>query len=264
MKKERTEEVVAMADESIRIYSEHLEFLRHIIGLSTEAKKAFADFNPLLDSADFDEMITMHSFNSLLTVSLLDLFVICKYLVAAENDWEKVFFLKQGYLTIYETIDTYNSYNLNISKIIDIKYSSLKNKYLSASSNLKQFKKEYSYQDHIKNVRHLIAGHIDKNFINYYDTLLKIKGGDESGAILAFIEILREIQDISYEMEQLSKLHAAAELEKDGMGTTLNEISLNFDKKIQSFKLRVEQKRLELKEQITISNISIDASREGC
>lgn len=250
MKKERIEEVVAMADESIRIYTKHLEYLRHIIGLSTEAKKAFDDFRPLLDSADFDEMITMHSFNSLLTVSLLDLFVICKNLVAAENDWEKGFFLKQGYLTIYETIDTYNSHNQNISKLIDTKYSSLKDKYLNASSNLKQFKKEYSYQDNIKNVRHFIAGHIDKDFINYYDTLLKIKGGDESGAILAFIKILKEIEDISFKMEQLSQQHALAELEKDGMGTTLTEISSNFDKRVESFKLLVEQKRLEHKEQL--------------
>lgn len=250
MGKLKVEDIVQMADESIEIYTKHLEYLRQIIGLSVSAKKAFQHFEPKLDNSDFEEMISMHSFNSLLTVSLLDLFVICKNLVTAKSDWEKAFFIKQGYLTIYETIDTYNKHNQNISKLIDTKYFKFKTDYLNASSNLKQFKKNYSYQDNIKNVRHFIAGHIDQDFLTYYDTLLKIKGTDESEAILAFIQILKELENISFNMEEFSKQYALNELEKDGMGSTLEEIGNNVDKKLSALKDLIEQKRLEYEKQL--------------
>jgi len=249
MDKAKIEEVVAMTDDSIRIYTPHLEYLRKIIGWFTNAKKTLQDISPYLDYSDFDEVITMNSFNSLLTVSLLDLFVICKKLLTAENNWEKVFFLKQGYLTIYETIDTFNTHNQHISKLINTtKYNSLKDLHLGISANLKQFKKDYSYQDNIKNIRHSVAGHIDKDFINYYDTLLKIEGDDKSEAILSFISILKQIETLSFEMAKLFEVHVGEQLEKEGMGTTIEEISSNFDKKLEAFKQLVEEKRLELKE----------------
>ncbi|HRG39208.1 MAG TPA: hypothetical protein PK289_11815 [Bacteroidia bacterium] len=251
MNNEKIEEVVAMTDDCVRIYTPHLEYLRKTIGWFTNAKKTLHDISPYLDYSDFDEAINMHSFNSLLTISLLDLFVICKKLLTAENDWEKAFFLKHGYLTIYETIDTFNEHNQNIIKLIDTpKYNSLKGMHLSVTANLKQFKKVYSYQENIKNIRHTIAGHIDKDFINYYDTLLKIKGDDESEAILAFISILKQIETLSFEMEKISKDYVTEQLEKEGMGTTIEEISTNFDKKLESFRQFVEEKMLELKEQL--------------
>lgn len=244
------EDIVQMADESIKIYSKHLEYLRKIIGLNATAKKSFQDFEPKLDNSDFEEMITMHSFNALLTISLLDLFVICKNLVTAETDWEKGYFLKQGYLTIYETIDTYNYHNQHITKLVDTKYIRFKTDYLNVSSNLKQFKKNYSYQDNIKNVRHFIAGHINKDFQNYYDTLLRLRETNDSEAILAFIQILKELENISFKMEEYSKQYALNELEKDGMGSTMEEISSNFDKKLSALKNLIEQKRLEYEQQL--------------
>jgi hypothetical protein len=252
MDKAKIEEVVAMADDSIRIYILHLEYLRKMIELLAKAKKIFQDISPSLDYSDFDEAILMSSFSSLLTVSLLDLFVICKKLLTAENNWEKSFFLKQGYLLIYETIDTYNTHNQHISKLIDTtKYNSLKDMHLSISADLKQFKKDYSYQDNIKNIRHAIAGHIDKDFINYYDTLLKVMGDNESEAILTFISILKQIETFSFEMGKLfEKLYVTEQPEKEGMITTIEEFSLNFDKKLEAFKQLAEQKRLELKEQL--------------
>jgi hypothetical protein len=250
MEKPKIEEIVQTVDDNIKIYAKHIEYLRQIIGLNVSIKNAFQDFAPQLDYSDFEEMITMHSFNALLTISLLDLFVICKNLVTAETDWEKAYFIKQGYLTIYETIDTYNNHNQHISKLIDTKYINFKTDYLSVSSNLKQFKKNYSYQDNIKDVRHFIAGHINKDFLNYYDTLLKIKGANDSEAILAFIQILKELENISFKMENFSRQYAFTELEKDGMGSTLEEISSNFDKKLSALKDLIEQKKLEYEQQL--------------
>lgn len=250
MEKNKIEDIVQMADESIKLYTKHLEYLRKIIGLSVSAKKTFQDFELQLDNSDLEEIINMHSFNSLLTISLLDLFVICKNLATSETDWEKAYFIKQGYLTIYETIDTYNNHSQHISKLIETKYSQFKTDYLNVSSNLKQFKKNYSYQDNIKDVRHFIAGHINKDFLSYYDTLLKIKGTNDSEAILEFIQILKELEDISFKMEEFSKQYALNELKKDGMGDTLEEISSNFDKKLSLLKDMIEQKRIEYEQQL--------------
>ena len=244
MTKSTIEEIVQVADDSIRLYTAHLEFLRKMVGITEEAITVFNDIIPNTDNSSFEEMKRMHSFNSLLTISLLDLFVICKKLVTAENDWEKLFFIKHGYLLIYETIDTFNSHNQEISKLIETQYTTLKNDYSAVIASLKRFKKVYSSENNIKDIRHNIAGHIDNNFITYYDTAIAIKGKNETDAILAFIEILKQLESISFAMETLSKNEALEKLEQDGMGKTIEEIEVNFDKKVKALRLLIEEKIL--------------------
>ena len=239
---DKIEEIVQMSDESIRLYTAHLEFLRKTVGWSETAMKVFDDIIPDNDNSLFVEIKDMHSFNALLTISLLDLYVVCKRLVTSQSEWEKVFFIKQGYLIIYETIKAYNSHNHKIKQLVDSKYSALKEQYSDNSASLKKFKNDYSYQDSMKNIRHNIAGHISKDFVTYYDTILSIKGESDVQAILSFVSILKKMENLSFEMERLSQKEAMEELEKEGMGKTLEEYRVNIDQKLNKLRLQIEEK----------------------
>lgn len=91
-----------------------------------------------------------------------DLFVGLKYLDKVESKWEKMFFVKNIYLTIYETIGTYNKYNgflYNYSKV----NTAISEEFKEVGKVLKEFKKKYNY-DKINRIRNKMSAHIDIDF----------------------------------------------------------------------------------------------------
>src|SRR5215213_11465084 len=103
--------LIEEANKCIPFYTAHLETLRKIIDAQTKATEFFIQIDPQTGLEDFNEIERMNKFNTLLTISLLDLIVVCKNMCLAETDWERIHFIKQGYLVIYETINTYRNHS---------------------------------------------------------------------------------------------------------------------------------------------------------
>ena len=242
------EEASSEIDEYIRLYTSHLAYLRKTIELSEKAMEIFDSGIPNNDNSHFLEIKAMHSFNALLTIALLDLYVISKRLLVSHTNWEKLFFIKQGYLIIYETIKTYGKYSQQINNLVKLKYRTLQVTYADISTNLKKFIKEYGSD--IKRVRHIIAGHIEGNFASYYDTAMSIKGETELKAITSFISIVNAMWNLSFEIEQISSQEAMKELEREGMGKSIEEYHININLKLNKLKLQIEEKIEILKSEI--------------
>lgn len=241
VKNNKLKDLIGLVDEQIEVYTKHLKYLRTSIAISREGQKLFQQFAQL-DNSDFEEMEELHTFNSLLTISLLDLLVVSKNLINAKSEWEKAFFLKQGYLIIFETIDTYNKHGKKIKVLITTKYKAFEGDYKKVCQNLKNFKKDYSYEKDITVIRNSLAAHINENFVYYYDTLLKLKGNTGTEAIVSFIKIIKELENISFNIEKESGEYALKQLETEGMGKTLKEIGNNMLNKITALKDLYESK----------------------
>lgn len=98
-----------------------------------------------------------------------DLFVGLKYLDKVESKWEKMFFTKNIYLTIYETIETYSKYNeflYNCTKVNVV----ISEEFKEVGKVLKEFKKKYNYNK-INRIRNKISAHIDIDFFLNNDSI---------------------------------------------------------------------------------------------
>ncbi len=128
----------------------------------------------------------------LLTISYLDNVAILKHLNESEIEWEILYFLKKIYLNIYETIKSYN----NNSKFIKEYFKnneSVVNNFEQITSTIRKFKKEHKLESHIKDVRNIIAGHIDKNFNEYFDIVNTISTEKTVKTGIEFMSILNEL-----------------------------------------------------------------------
>ena len=192
--------LIEEANTGIPLYTAHLEALRKILDSLTKAVEFCIQIDPETDLEDFNEIERINKFNALLTISLLDLMVVCKNMSLAETDWERIYFIKQGYLVIYETINTYHKHNSALRKIIFTKYSGLKNTFNTINTELKQFKKIHNYENVIGVIRNKVAGHIDEDFVLYYDIIAKLDGETIALTISHFIKILTELLNLSKDL----------------------------------------------------------------
>src|SRR4051812_47576550 len=115
--------LIEEANKCIPFYTTHLETLRKIIDAQTKATDYFIQIDPKTDLEDFNEIERMNKFNALLTISLLDLMVVCKNICLVETDWERIHFIKQGYLVIYKTINTYHKHSSVLRNTIATRYA---------------------------------------------------------------------------------------------------------------------------------------------
>lgn len=109
-----------------------------------------------------------------------------KNLYLAKSDWEKIFFIKNTFLVIYENI---NSYHRNGKFLIE-KSNEIENAILllaNANKLLKDFKNKYRYDTHINKIRNSISGHINDNFEEYYDEILNFNGEETALMTLDFL-----------------------------------------------------------------------------
>ncbi|WP_031428891.1 hypothetical protein [Flavimarina sp. Hel_I_48] len=101
----KLEELVIECDESIIFYTRHLERMRKQISLIEKSKRVIKNCNSNADLAEFIEIENLNNYNGYLTISTLDLAVNLKNLISAKTDWEKIFFIKNSYLLIHETLN---------------------------------------------------------------------------------------------------------------------------------------------------------------
>jgi len=221
--------LIKVADEVIPFYTSHLTKLRGFMELQKEAKSLFSEAKPEMDLEIFSELENLNEVSALITISLLDLLVVCKHLCIVKQTWEQAYFIKNGYLIIHETIETYSQIQQPIlRKIISSNYPSFLPRYNDIFTTIKKFKKEHEFLKTIKGIRNTIAGHIDKDFCLYYDTTYKLDGEAAGNTIFTFLGILRHLQDF------LNSLTVFANLK-------IEEESIKTDQSINSLKNKIEE-----------------------
>lgn len=150
-----------------------------------------------------EEISNLHKLSNLLallTISSMDLMVVSKNLYVSRHTWELVHFIKNGYLVIYETINTYHKYRQSLYEMILQKVPKMAISYDEVSKEIKSFKKEFGYQKEMSEIRNIICGHISDDFVLYYDTVLKLNTEVFCGMVIKFVGTLRQLQNLIYEL----------------------------------------------------------------
>ncbi|MBS1573040.1 MAG: hypothetical protein JST62_11645 [Bacteroidetes bacterium] len=187
------DKLIDECNKNIVFYTNHLESLRKNIALQEEAKKLLNAIGPKQDYADFTEMEQFNNYNGYITISTLDLSVNLLNLIKAKTDWEKIFFIKNSYLIIHETIIKLkpSKEKSQIQTIIKGCYPELEKGLENLFQDIEKFKSSVDYKK-IENTRHYTAGHIEKSLKRYFDTVQKLDGEEAASFISEFLKILNK------------------------------------------------------------------------
>ena len=146
--------------------------------------------------APFEGKISQLKFLCFLSSSFIDLLCILKGFFNSTTEWEKIHFSKTGYLLIYEIINNYEKNQKSILDCINEDMPELLSPFKKNAELLKGFKKDFDFNGKIKNIRHKCSGHIDKEFLDYYDAISSINSEECIEAIencLGFLKYLMMI-----------------------------------------------------------------------
>lgn len=124
--------------------------------------------------APFQSKIAQLKFLCFLSSSFIDLLCTLKGFLNSTTEWEKIHFSKTGYLLIYEIINNYEGNKKSILGSINEDMPELLPAFKNNSELLKAFKKEFDFDGKIKNIRHKCSGHIDREFLEYYEAISSI------------------------------------------------------------------------------------------
>ncbi|CAH0213515.1 hypothetical protein [Chryseobacterium sp. Bi04] len=190
------------SDESINYFSNFLTHLRFMKSLYSEISVFFTTNTEKQNLHDF---YILNDISSLITICHLDLVTNSKNLYLAKSNWEKIFFVKNTFLVIYETINSFHKHGkfLNEKSKLNESISSVFSK---VNTDLKDFKKKYKYDTHINKIRNTISGHINDNFEEYYDEIINFDAEKTALMTLDFINIIGSIQYLLTEMMQTIEL----------------------------------------------------------
>lgn len=193
------EKLIKSCDDNFEFYTKKLSSVRSTIQIYD---KFISEFG-----TESNELINLKrsiSFSGYLIIPFLELSVTLKNLVLAKSDWEKIFFIKNSYLTIFETLKVIrpekNSTTILEENINSHKLNNLKVDLDRCNAMITNFRNSEKYQL-IENVRHYAAGHVNPKFKVYYDTIFQLDG-DVAGLIASdFMKILSEILILSQKTE---------------------------------------------------------------
>lgn len=185
------------ASNNLDFYIKHLELINLRI---TQIDKLFETFPDFRENESFKNLYFQLEFNGLLTISILDLSLISREIFISKKTWEKLYYAKQTYLVIYETINSYNKHNKTLNDL-SLKISQTnKNRLDKISKEIKAFKKRYSYSTEICDIRNKVAGHINENFKIYLSTLKLIDIENTGEMLKDFVIILTSLQKYSTDL----------------------------------------------------------------
>ncbi len=211
-------------DESILYFSDFLSHLRYMKNFNIEISSFFITDYDLQNLRDFNSLNDM---SSLITICNLDLITCSKNLYIAKTDWEKIFFIKNIFLTIRETLKTYDSLS-NFLKEKSNMNDSIFTKFSTVSKMLKNFRKTHNYEREIIKIRNNISGHI-KDFDNYYDEIKNFDGEKTALIALDFLKVIENIQSLLSEIMKTIEFDLS-NINKDELNKILNNLN-NSDKR---------------------------------
>ena len=143
-----------------------------------------------------EDMEFLLDVNTGVVIALLDLAVIFKNLVKTESKWEKIYFVKQTYLSIYESLKTFSSFQKKLKGVFDSDATEGP-QFLIVLKNLRDFKKKYGYDTHLALIRNKAAGHIDNDFVIYHQLVSSLEKDKALFIILDLLPILNQVQKLT-------------------------------------------------------------------
>ncbi len=170
MENNKSENLVQI-DNNLEDYTEHLFKLSGLVG-------RIDLFDPDLKISEFKEVQLLSNFNAIFLISILDTLEIQKGILTAKTKWDRIYFAKNAYLTIYETVNSLDKINSLINKIINENYPHLKDNYSKIRKDLRTFRSNHSFENKIKEIRNNVAGHIEPNLKKYFDIIDKLNSDD--------------------------------------------------------------------------------------
>lgn len=180
-------------DLTIPVYTDSLEMYKKFIDVINQKKLSHIEEYSKTDIEQIEYFTKIYSFSSLICISTLDLMVITKHLCLIKYKWESFYLLKNGYLTIYETISKILSKKDGVSfyRIIELKYPSGLENYKLLLKDVELFKETQEFESYIKIIRNKIAGHIDNDYTLYYNLISSLDSEKAINTVIAFNEILK-------------------------------------------------------------------------
>ena len=172
-------------EKMIQITENNINFIKEVYGIHKGINEISAELSmPSLPQGD----LTILRINYLISVNIMELSIILKSLQQEDNTWRGIFYIKQSYLSVYETIKLYEK-KLSPDLIKLLKEED-KLSHTEISLLFRNFKKKYSYSKEIKSVRNFATAHFDYNILDFLDTLEKLDKNKCIDMISEFIEIL--------------------------------------------------------------------------
>lgn len=150
-----------------------------------------AKFNA--EKKDLSELMDNIKYLLFFISSFLDILISLKVLFETELDWERKFHIKNGLVSVYETIKTFNKHQKEIRPFLDSKYNNFKDEYNSLVIKIREYKKKYNYDVDIANFRNKAGAHYDENFLEYLKNLNSVDKPVYVIAIKEFADILDEL-----------------------------------------------------------------------
>jgi len=121
------------------------------------------------------EEIKMHiKYLCFFTSCFLDIASSLRGLVDCETDWERKFYLKNGFVVIYESLKTFGKHQNEIRNLISKDFIELESRFRDITLKLKELKKEHQYDTLISKFRNKAGAHYDENFVEYFEHLSSI------------------------------------------------------------------------------------------
>lgn len=146
--------------------------------------------------------LTIHhiEYTCFLITCFLDIATSLRGIENHKSYWERLYYIRNGYLSINESIKTYHKNQKEIAHIIDETYPQLKSEFKVLNLKLKTFKRDNDYQSKIIPVRNKAGGHYDKDFNEYYKSIKSIEGKDSVKTIEDFVNFLMNVFDFWYKI----------------------------------------------------------------
>lgn len=193
-----------LAEEMLPTYTEQLDTLWQLSNIQHKSIEDLEKLNPGFDRKEFTEMDQLNEIAALTTISLSDILVIAKALSGAKTDWEKLYFTKQAYLTLFETIKSYRTGNQSrLQQLIQSNYAEHFSDFATIREKLNAFALKYKYEGEMRTIRNTIAGHVE-SFREYYNVATTLNGQSLGDALAEFIPILYSLQQLLYNVIKTS------------------------------------------------------------
>ncbi|PHQ30314.1 hypothetical protein [Leeuwenhoekiella nanhaiensis] len=127
--------------------------------------------NTSVAQSSIEEVIKHIKFICFFTSCFLDIASSLRGLVDCDTHWERKFYLKNGFVVIYESVKTFGKHQKEIHSLIKSDFPQLEHRYKVITQNLRKLKKEHKYDKIIATFRNKAGAHYDENFEAYFENL---------------------------------------------------------------------------------------------
>ncbi len=196
-----TKNIIRGLEEGLIHYSKSLDEIRNYFTEFEQLELRLAEGN----EENLKAFKIQLDFSGFLTISMTDLIIICKGTLQTNQKWEQLHYLKLGYLTVHEVINTYAKHSQQL-KQSSANNEELKNQFASITNEIKIFKRDYDYPKSFTKVRNFTIGHIDTDFKSYFDILNGMDVEKSFSALLDFMQVLGKLNGLAAALSLTLKL----------------------------------------------------------